>query len=416
MGAIVDLTPSDIFAEPGGQESVAVKIHNTGSVVDLFTVTVLGDAAEWAQVEPRTVSLFPGAQESVVVTFRPPRSSSAMSGEIPFGIKVDSKEDPGGSSVEEGLLHVGTFTETFIELIPRTARGRTTVTYDVALDNRGNTPINATLVATDPNELLQFDAIPPGVLAAPNTAVFAKLKVKPRERFWTGPPKSHPFQVAVQGPGLIPLTADGTLLQEALIPKWLPRALLGLLTLLIAAIVGWFALMKPAIRSEAAEITEEKLEPVKAAAVAQEKNQQATAQAVEKLTGGAVPAPSFTPVAGPVAFDLRLPAKPFAIAPGKEASDGFEIPEGRTLKLTDVILGNPGGDSGSLFVQRDNGILMEVRLDNFRDLDYHFASPIILEAGQRLVLRGKCDNRASPPDVPAAKNCTPAAYFIGELE
>ena len=43
---------------------------------------------------------------------------------VPFGLRAASREDPDGSTVEEGTVEVTPFTDTFAEIIPRTARGR----------------------------------------------------------------------------------------------------------------------------------------------------------------------------------------------------------------------------------------------------------------------------------------------------
>ncbi len=87
--------------------------------------------------------------------------------------------------------------------------------------------------------------------------------------------------------------------------------------------------------------------------------------------------------------------------------ESFSVPEGQTLLVTDLILENPDGNSGTLSISRDATPLLEVRLDNFRDLDYHFVSPIVFGPGDDLVLRASCPDTAP---------CTPALYYVGSLE
>jgi hypothetical protein len=50
-----------------------------------------------------------------------------------------------------------------------------------------------------------------------------------------------------------------------------------------------------------------------------------------------------------------------------------------------------------------------VRLENFRDLDYHFVSPLVVAGGQILTLKVECQNE--PPAAP--DSCTPALYYSG---
>ncbi|MCA1707874.1 MAG: hypothetical protein LC808_33205 [Actinobacteria bacterium] len=87
--------------------------------------------------------------------------------------------------------------------------------------------------------------------------------------------------------------------------------------------------------------------------------------------------------------------------------ESFSVPKGQTLSVTDLILENPDGASGTISVARGDSPLLELRLDNFRDLDYHFVSPIVFQAGEELVLRATCTGSAS---------CSPALYYVGSIE
>jgi len=69
------------------------------------------------------------------------------------------------------------------------------------------------------------------------------------------------------------------------------------------------------------------------------------------------------------------------------------------------VLQNPGGSTGSLVIKRDGDILLSVSLENFRDLDYHFVTPLTFPAGTKLVLEAAC----------TSATCTPAALFSGAL-
>lgn len=87
--------------------------------------------------------------------------------------------------------------------------------------------------------------------------------------------------------------------------------------------------------------------------------------------------------------------------------ESFLVPEGQTLSITDLILENPDGNTGRLSIGRNDTVLLEVGLENFRDLDYHFVSPIVFRAGQRLVLRAECADAAA---------CSPALYYVGSIQ
>ena len=99
MGAIASLPQGTLAVDPGGQASVELTVRNNGAVVDQFAIEILGDVGAWATAEPPTVSLFPGAEGSTLITFRPPRTSASRAGQAPYGVMVRSHEDPNGSTV-----------------------------------------------------------------------------------------------------------------------------------------------------------------------------------------------------------------------------------------------------------------------------------------------------------------------------
>ncbi|MDP8971493.1 MAG: hypothetical protein M3N52_13535, partial [Actinomycetota bacterium] len=112
-------------------------------------------------------------------------------------------------------------------------------------------------------------------------------------------------------------------------------------------------------------------------------------------------------------FDFRLAA---VVAPGAEGSANFTVPAGQRLALTDIVLQNPQGNRGALQIKRgDAGILLEVRLENFRDLDYHFVAPILFQERQQVVLTVRCENAPPAPNAPAGP-CNPASYFSGFIK
>ena len=96
------------------------QVRNDGSVVDVFAVDVVGEAAGWASVDPPSVNLYPGAQGTAEVRFMPPRSTAVTAGSKVFGVRVRSQEDPGFSVVEEGVVDVEPFTELGATVVPPT--------------------------------------------------------------------------------------------------------------------------------------------------------------------------------------------------------------------------------------------------------------------------------------------------------
>ena len=437
MGVAATLAQGTATVEPGGEALYQITVRNTGTVVDQFTFEVVGDCAPWASVSPESVSLLPGAEQEVQLAFRPPRGSEVPAGEYPFAVRVVPQEDVAGSVAEEGTLHVAAFTDTTAELLPRTSRGRRGGVHELAVDNRGNVHLNARLLAADADQLLTFRVQPPGLVIDPGHAAFAKVQVRPRKRFWRGPPQTRPFQVIVEPEDGVPLAVDGTMLQEPLIPKWLPKALLALLLLIALLVALWYALLRPALEAAAEQAVEEELaavqEEVAAAGEAAAAAQESAAAAQEAAAGAQETADGASEAAVAVSedvaaaeealaaqdpglpFDFRLPPQGQRVPPGTEAIRGQLVPTGETWAITDLILQNPQGDRGMLQIRRRNNLgqviaLLEIRLDNFRDLDFHFVTPWQFAAGEQVELLVTCDNQVEGA---SGQPCSPAVSFSG---
>jgi hypothetical protein len=373
VGATANLETKTISVAPGGEASVRIRIVNSGTVVDEFALQVLGDAASWATATPPVVSLFPGNDAIATITFRPPRTAQTRSGQIPFGVRVQSSQDPAGSVVEEGAVSVGMFADTTAELIPRNSRGSRGATHQVAVDNRGNGPLKVALSADDQDKLLEFTLRPASLVIAPGTAGFIRLHVRPRQMFWRGQPKSKAFQVLVQPEGQPPIALDGSLVQGPLLAPWMIPAGAAVVALLIAAVLAWFLLLKPAIQTAARD------------AVATPPAGQGSGG---NQSGGSTPSASAPPTSSTTNagnFSMRL---------GQSSSTSYKVPPATTLSITDIVFqdpeASPGTSHGTVSLERDGVALLVENLDNFRDLDYHFVTPITLNPGQTLSMVTNC--------------------------
>jgi hypothetical protein len=415
VGATVTLSTSTVTVEPGAEASLEFRLRNSGAVVDEFTLDVLGDAAGWATVVPPTVSLFPGAEETARIVFRPPRVSTTPAGPMPFGLRAASREDPAGSSVEEGTIEVGWFLEPFVELVPRTSRGARGATHELAVDNRGNVRLNAEVDAADADRLLAIDVNPPAVVVEPGMAGFSKVGVKPVRRFWRGAPKTRPFQLTVQPEGHLPITIDGTLLQEAMLPPWFGRAVVALIGLLLALILLWFLVLRPTIDSAVSGAIESPIADLRG-----DVNDALGAAGLPTMNpdgGGPAPTPTPTPTPTPAPGETPAPPTPTPtpagpVIPGLGSPVDGQLKEGNlslpvtgTLFITDLVFSNPNGREGAIVLLRDATPLYQLRLENFRDFDLHFVTPIVLVPGQSLNLSLAC----------TAGPCDPSVLYSGYI-
>jgi hypothetical protein len=222
--------------------------------------------------------------------------------------------------------------------------------------------------------------------------------------FWRGTPITHTFQVLLEPDSDPPIAVDATFLQEPRIPKWVPKALLALLAILAVLVALWFALFRPMIRDQATKAANAAVTPKLAAA-------QQQIGAIARRVGVPVPTPlvsaSATPpststAAGPYGnpFSFRVAASSGSPSPS------FSFASHQLFSLTDLVLENPNGDSGTLTILRSGTVLFTTNLQNFRDLDYHFVAPVQFNPHTQFQMQVSCANPGGSP-------CTPSALVAG---
>ncbi|TDP68521.1 COG1470 family protein [Actinokineospora alba] len=434
MGATTSLAGKELSVTPGATVTSTVQIRNSGTLVDQFTVDVVGDAVEWTTVEPSIINLMPGTEGQVTVTFAPPRDSTVLAGIVPFGIRVLSREEPAASMVEEGAIQVEPFTDLQIELIPKTSKGRRKAKHELIVDNAGNCPMAVELTAMDPDDELKLDIDHPILTIQPGTSAFLRLRARPHDTFLRGAEKRHPFQVTALTGEAAPVTANGTVVQQQILPKWLLPALLALLALAIIAVTLWFTVLKPTLQSAARDTAEQvvKAEQQKLtdkadkaeekAAAAEQKAAAAEKKVADGVLAGAgggppaVTAPGGADVSKGQAFDFRVVTDPVATADGTDFATftaPAPVPDGKTLVITDLVLQNPRGDSGTLRILRGDEVLLEFGLNNFRDVDYHYLEPLTFPPGKELRVAVNCQLPGAPE--PPTGRCRPSVSFSGRL-
>jgi hypothetical protein len=440
---------------PGDSVTTELRVANNGHVVDEFTVQPLGDGADWIESIPPSVSLFPGADEIVTIRFAPPREPGTVPGPTPFALKVLSREDPTGSIVEEGVIDVGAFDERSIELHPMTVTGRFGARYELAVDNRGNQAIEVALAASDPQAACDYRFADAFVLVEPGSAVFTRLKVKPRVRIWKGASAPHQFQVLASNaltsiadtddlppPGSpetateprpavaddlhAPIMAPGTYVQQAILPPWILKAVLLTIAAIIVLWILWKTLLQPTVESTARDAVAAPIADLNDRIEAVETTLPADAGGsapVDEEGGGGEPGPDAggadadvpvgadpggstevetfaTPFGDPVDFQLgdRVPAG---------ASTPFTGAVPGDFSLTDLIIQNPRGDIGFVTISRGADQIFVSALENFRDLDRHFVAPYLFPEGENLTMTITCATAADPA------GCDITASFAG---
>jgi hypothetical protein len=422
MGATTSAPATPLSVTPGDQARTEITVRNSGRVVDAYSFEPLGTLAPWMRVEPESLALMPDGEGTITVTFDPPRTAQLHAGTVPWGVRVVPREDPLGATVEEGTLEVQPFTEVAAELRPRTsrARGRRSGRSELAVDNVGNTPVEVFFAGGDPEHALDVLMVPDHVTLAPGSAAVVAVRPRARERFWKGQPTSHPYQVVTEPAGQQPVVVDGTLLQEPVLPAWLLKALLALAILAALLVALWFAVLKPSIDDTARAIATEEAKAAtadeaaarKAADSAAAKDAAASADDAQKQID-ALDAASGKPLKNPPTSSADgVPLTTRLATTEQEQAPSVVLDPKRTVSVTDLLLQNPNGDAGTITVLRDDVVVYEARLENFRDLDLHLVAPVVVEAGTELGIRVSCTN-PDPAGKAKAASCSPALTVQG---
>ena len=420
--------------EPGRSLVGELTVHNTGETVDGFLPEALGDASAWTVFDPAIVRLLPDTEATIAVTITPPRLPSSTAGLTTFAVKTTPQGDPAGSAVEEVEIEILPFSDFSLEMVPQSATARRRARYELGVNNRSNVRLNAQLAGADTDEQLSVEFDPPTVVASPGEVAFVKTEVRPRRRIWRGPGKTHQFKVAAYpGEEAEPTVVDAALLQMVMIPRWFWKALLALLALILLLFLLWFFLLKPTVESTAKDAAEEQVEelieegviapgggaPPPADEPGAEEPAAEEPAADEPAAEEPTPTPTPTPeVPAPAVID---PADQFldhlvleAVPGGTDQELTEPVGADQFLFVTDLVFGNPQGDIGPLALRRTGAVtdtVVDLSMRNFRVLDFHFVSPIILSEGDQLLFEMICDD--VQVTVPVTTTCRPTVTIVG---
>ncbi|WP_127792209.1 hypothetical protein [Agromyces sp. LHK192] len=420
MATTATLEPGSASVLPGESATFTLTVANDSLLVESYALSPVGPVAGWATIQPERLTIYPGTKETAVVVVSPPRTSEALPGTVAVGVRVLPTEQPEFAASAEADLQILPFAELDAELVPRISRGRGRKRVRLAVDNRGSTPLSASIAGTS-SDALTITTPTPDIDVDPGHALFVDVDLHPRKRVWRGQDLNHPFQLTVvpEGEGAPePRTLDGSYTQLRMFPRWLWKALLALLLLLLALIALWFLVLKPAIEATAKEAIEGPVAEAqdKADAAAQQADQAAQSANEAKAAVGQ-PTEPIDPVApGPTVtsneIDLRFSAS--AAANGEDESERFTIPANAQFRITDLVLQNPSGSFGTLTIENADvaAPIISTGMENFRDIDYHFVTPVELQSEDELFIKVVCTPAVAGP---TATPCGASVLVTGIL-
>lgn len=414
MSPTATLEATGLSVEAGGAVTVPLTVRNDGAIVDEYRFRVVGPLAPWATVEPATVSADPGDFATVRVGFHVPRSSEVSAGSVPYGVQVL----PGRSSVDpvvaEGVVEVRPFFDTVAELVPQESRGRRGGRHRLAVDNRGNAPVDVRLVVKDPEARLHLHLRPSGLRVVPGTVQFADLAVRPRESIWRGTGTAHPFTVAVEpdrGPSTV---LAGTHHQEAVLPRRSLKAvvittLLALLAALAVLAVQRFGATAREFPADAKVYVQRCLADLvaggdRAACRAWPPEDQVVPPEDHVVEGAG------TVEGAPPTVELAVTAN----VGGRESAVFTRGDEDDAFNITTIVLSGSEGDTGRWSLNRDGETVYYGTVEGFGGQAYAYPG-VLLSPEQEMVLELECTGLDGGEATSPSDLCEVKAVLQGDL-
>ncbi|MEU0161512.1 hydrolytic protein [Streptomyces sp. NPDC006261] len=444
-----------VTVSPGGTATTTLTVRNDGDIVEAYTLGVVGDCAPWSTVEPARVSLYPGTSETVTLTFAPPRSHEVRAGETPLAVRVLPAEHPESVVVPEGTVTVEPFHELRTELEPRRRRGWLGARFRTAVQNRGNTPVDVAFTGRQAGEELRLGFTPGQKRLEPGESAEIRLKVRAGRLIWFGEPVTWPFEVeaaeavaAVETAGAEtgstepvrtepapsdlppPEPVPGEFLQLPVLPKWLLIVLAALLALLLA----WFALVRPAVQSTAKQAVTEAAEEEAARGGQQQgapapggpdvpggSQGQGTGPDAPGTPGGnggsgtgpgAGAGPGGTGAGGTEQSSATIDVETGA---GVEGVGTYKVPAGKVFGITDIVVANFQGDEGVLTISFGERKITTIALETFRNQDYHWVTPIQVPENATVTAAVTCAKPGTPATGTQASGCHQVVNVSGVL-
>jgi hypothetical protein len=229
----VELRTPFVETRPRDTIRVVLAVQNTGEVIDDVTVRVVGLDPVNVRSDPERLPLFPGAEGTVTLAITIPEAFPAGDHLLP--IEVSSTTTPAEVTSVDLRLDVAVDDDVEIAVKPRSLTGGTRGEFEVLCTNRGNRPIDLTLIASDHEFALKHEFEPPFVSLPAGHEVVTLLRVAGR-RPLIGANATRRITVTALGP-------DRQLDTEVTFSQ-LPRIRRAPVTFLIlASIIGLWALL-----------------------------------------------------------------------------------------------------------------------------------------------------------------------------
>jgi hypothetical protein len=178
-------------------QQITVSLTNRSNVVDQYVVSIEGGAADWYDVTPDRVSLFPGETGRVTINVHPPRRENVHSGDYPLTIRATSRDDASATTAAAFTLHINPSGGFQFQLVKARDTGRLG-SYSLRVVNLSDAPLDVGLSAYDPESILVFYFPAASLYLQPYEQQDLYFSVKSRFQPTKGESISYPFTVEAE--------------------------------------------------------------------------------------------------------------------------------------------------------------------------------------------------------------------------
>lgn len=102
-------------------------------------------------------------------------------------------------------------------------------------------------------------------------------------------------------------------------------------------------------------------------------------------------------------------------ASGAAAVGSYQVPAGKVLGITDIVVANFQGDQGLLTIKFGDQTITTIALETFRNQDYHWVTPIEVTENQTVTASVTCQQPGTPASGKQASQCHELLNVSGEL-
>ncbi|TPW14685.1 MAG: hypothetical protein FD127_1264 [Acidimicrobiaceae bacterium] len=377
---------NDAQIEPGAASRLALTITNLGSSTESYALTPTGLAAAFSTIRPAYVTLFGGSEETVEVEVSAPRLPGTTAGPTALGVRIVPQNSPDDVALAELTLHVASTFDRRLQMLQPAIRSRRKATYEMMVENRGNTQASCRMHLIDPTGRLDGDFDPPAAGVEPGGTTLVRLKLRATKRQWERRSRAIPFRVEADQQGAPTADTAASFIQAPMVPERL-WARVAAAALLVGALAGtWYGVVRPAIDDAAASAV---------AAIGQVAPATTTAPAAAGPVSQEVgPGSTVAPVDLPSG---ALEGEPFSVGlPGGAAlneisTQTYTAPDDSAFLVTDFFVQNPFGDEGTATMTVGT-VSFEWDLVNLDGIDAtkQFVTPLRVLAGEQVVFEVTC--------------------------